>query len=165
MRKKILSMKYPIYLSFMLLLTFSVQSQTVFNNLTSPEKIYLQLDKEIYTAESTIWFKAIITNSLNNNPSNLSGVLHVEHFDSKENLIEKKLIKLKNGIGEGFFDLPKNTPAGAYLIRAYTQWNKNFGDDFFFEKYIQIITTSNEKKQENAISNITKVKDENGEVG
>src|SRR5690606_3883943 len=152
-------------LSVVFILPFSVFvsfGQTVFNTATS-EKIYLQLDKDIYTGGSTIWFKSIVTTSLDNRPTNISGVLYVELINPEETILEKKLIKLEKGIGNGHFDLPQKLPVGSYLIRAYTQWNKNFGDDFFFEKYIQIITTSNEKKQENAISNITKVKDENGE--
>src|SRR5690606_32354254 len=66
-------------------------------------------------------------------------------------IIEKKLIKINNGIGDGYFDLPETLVAGSYLIRAYTEWNKNFDSDFFFEKYIQVFSiydrTTSDKKE------------------
>src|SRR5690606_24126891 len=56
----------------------------------------------------------------------------------------KKLIKLNKGIGEGYFDLTETLPAGTYLIRAYTEWNKNFDQDFIFEKYIEVFSVYDE---------------------
>jgi uncharacterized protein YfaS (alpha-2-macroglobulin family) len=95
-----------------------------------PEKIYLQLDGKVYTTDKTIWFKAIVTNASDHNLTKLSGVLYVELIGPDEKIIEKKLIKLENGIGTGFFDLNQNYSAGTYLIRAYTEWDRNFGPVF-----------------------------------
>ena len=106
------------------------------------EKIYLQLDSDVYTTDNTIWYKAIVTNASLNIPTNLSGVLYVELISPDEKILEKKLIKLENGIGEGFVDLNSKYFEGTYLIRAYTEWNKNFESDFFFKKYIHVFNTS-----------------------
>ena len=122
----------------------------------SPEKIYLQLDGKVYTTDKTIWFKVIVTNAISNTPTNLSGVLYVELIGPDAKVIEKKLIKLKNGIGDGFFDLNKSYTEGIYLIRAYTEWDKNFGAAFFFKEYIQVFAPSVTVKSE-PISNITLV--------
>lgn len=137
------------------------ESKTTISNASLAEKIYLQLDKDIYTTGSTIWFKSIVTKSLDNTPTDLSGVLHVELINAHKILIEKKLLKLSQGIGNGHFDLPETLQAGTYLIRAYTEWNKNFDSDFFFEKYVQVFTPLNKNNKENAISNVTLIKDPN----
>ncbi|WP_100615515.1 hypothetical protein [Confluentibacter citreus] len=136
---------------------FSQTAFTVTSNTSLAEKIYLQLDREIYTTGSTIWFKSIVTKSIDNTPTDLSGVLYVELINAEKNIIEKKLIKLNEGIGDGYFDLPETLPAGNYIIRAYTEWNKNFDRDFFFEKYVQVfsiydIKTNNQQENQTQIA-------------
>ncbi|MGK7396941.1 MAG: hypothetical protein ACNS62_20360 [Candidatus Cyclobacteriaceae bacterium M3_2C_046] len=121
------------------------------------EKIYLQLDGKVYTTGNTIWFKAIVLRAQNHVPSTLSGVLNVELISSGKKILEKKLIKLENGIGQGFFELDAFYQEGTYLVRAYTNWNKNFGADFFFEEYIQVF---NDKKKLKPINNINLIKEE-----
>jgi hypothetical protein len=102
------------------------------------EKIYLQLDNSVYTSDQTIWFKAIVVNAASHMPSELSGVLYAELIDPNEQVVEKKLVKLEKGIGDNFFQLNANYIPGTYLIRAYTEWNKNFGEDFYFREYIRV---------------------------
>ncbi|MCX6253575.1 MAG: hypothetical protein NTV31_03760 [Bacteroidia bacterium] len=121
-----------------------------------PEKIYLQLEGKVYTTDKTIWFKAIVTNASDHNLTKLSGVLYVELIGPNEKIIEKKLIKLENGIGTGFFDLNNNYSEGTYLIRAYTEWDRNFGTDFFFNEYIQVFAPTTKTKPE-PISKVTLV--------
>ncbi|MBU3821822.1 hypothetical protein KO566_07095 [Flavobacteriaceae bacterium XHP0103] len=123
---------------------YSQDERRIISNAALAEKIYLQLDKAIYTTGSTIWFKSIVTNSYNNSPTDLSSVLHVELIGDQKNTIEKKLIKLNKGIGEGYFDLAETLQSGTYLIRAYTEWNKNFDQDFIFEKYIEVFSVYDE---------------------
>src|SRR5690606_8223241 len=132
-------------------------AQTTTSNTSLVEKIYLQLDKDIYTTDSTIWFKSIVTKSLDNTPTDLSGILYVELINAAKSLIEKILIKLNQGIGDGHFDLPEILQAGTYLIRAYTEWNRNFDSDFFFEKYLKVFSPLNKNNKEGAISNVTLV--------
>jgi len=143
-------------------LSYPALSQSTGPGLISytPEKIYLQLDGKVYTTDRTIWFKAIVTNALDNTPSELSGVLYVELIGPDEKVIEKKLVKLENGIGDGFFDLNKSYTEGIYLIRAYTEWDKNCGAGFFFREYIQVFAPSVTMKAD-PISNITLVEKQN----
>ncbi len=121
------------------------------------EKIYLQLDGNVYAKGDIVWFKSIALKAVDHTPSTLSGVLYVELIASDETIMDKKLIKLDNGIGQGFFELYSSYPDGTYLIRAYTNWNKNFGNDFFFKEYIRII--NNEDSPE-PISDVKLVKSE-----
>lgn len=151
----------PYLLFIICSFSFSQVTTTVVSNTSLAEKIYLQLDKDIYTTGSTIWFKSIVTNSFDNKPTNLSGILYVELINAEKRLIEKKMIKLDKGIGEGYFDLPETFQTGTYLIRTYTEWNRNFDTDFFFEKYAQVFSPLNKNNKESAISNITLIKNDN----
>ncbi|MGD0755008.1 MAG: hypothetical protein ABR927_08090 [Bacteroidales bacterium] len=145
-------------LSVCLILNSNVRSQDnhKYTYGFEPEKIYMQLDGKVYTTDKTIWFKAIVTNASDHNLTKLSGVLYVELIGPDEKIIEKKLIKLENGIGTGFFDLNQNYSEGTYLIRAYTEWDRNFGTDFFFNEYIQVFAPTAKMKPE-PISNVTLV--------
>jgi len=133
-------------LSFLLILFFSVfvlrmYSQNTIEDhsyISASEKIYLQLDRTTYTNDQTIWFKAIVTQGPYHEPTQLSGVLYVELIDDGGFIIDKKIVELKNGIGTQSFQLNKDIAQGRYLIRAYTQWNRNFDPEFYFKQYISI---------------------------
>jgi hypothetical protein len=149
-------------LSLTVILNFPAYSQNnqIYSFGYEPEKIYLQLDGNVYTTDKTIWFKAIVTNASDHNLTKLSGVLYVDLIAPDEKIIEKKLIKLENGIGNGFFDLNNNYAEGTYLIRAYTEWDRNFGTDFFFNEYIQVFAPTKKTKAE-PISKVTLVEKNN----
>ncbi|WP_406684633.1 Plug domain-containing protein [Seonamhaeicola sp. MEBiC1930] len=104
------------------------------------EKIYLQLSSTVFTSDQIVWFKAIVTD-VNHMPTNLSEVLHVELIDFDERIVDQKLIKLEKGIANSFFDLGGRFPAGGYMIRAYTQWNKNFDIDLITREYIDVYSS------------------------
>lgn len=125
------------------------------------EKIYLQLDGNVYTNNQTVWFKAIVTNATDHKPTSLSGVLYVELISPDEKITRKKLVKIENGIGDGFFQLHESDMTGRYLIRAYTQWNQNFGEALIFKEYIKIYPSSS-KEEENPITNIALVEKQPG---
>lgn len=108
------------------------------------EKIYLQTDAEVYTTDQTIWFNAVVVSSQGLRPTALSGVLHVELIASDEHVIQRKRIKLTAGRGAGAFQLEKSHPQGVYQIRAYTEWNKNFGTGFIAECYVRLFPTTAE---------------------
>ena len=74
----------------------------------SPEKIYLQLDRQVYANDKIIWFKSIVTNAADHAPTQLSGILYVEFIGPNKKVLEKKLIKLEKGLGNGFFKLNRS---------------------------------------------------------
>ena len=138
--------------------SWSQRSETDLNEL-APEKIYLQLDRKVYASDKIIWFKSIVTNAVDHSPSPLSGVLYVELINPNEKVLEKKMIKLERGIGQGYFKLSQPAMEGNYLIRAYTEWNKNFGADSFFKEYIRVFAPSS--KSDKAITKTTLIENKN----
>lgn len=131
------------------------------SNAAFAEKIYLQPDTKVYTLGNIVWYKAIVVNACDHVPSKLSKVLHVELITPEETIHEEKLIQLADGIGYGHFYLNKTLKEGTYLIRAYTEWDKNFESNFFFEDYIQVYENQLNGNQEEPIRNVTLVKGKN----
>ncbi|MCM4150445.1 hypothetical protein DHD05_02480 [Arenibacter sp. N53] len=147
-------------LIYFILLSFPIFSQD-FNtsiNTSVAEKIYLQLPSNAYALDQDIWFKAIVTGTENHIPSNLSRLLYVDLIGPNEQIVSHRLVKLTQGIGRGAFELNKNMTQGRYLIRAYTQWNRNFGDDFMFKANIDLFAPiqNNDKDPIEAMSVVEK---------
>ncbi len=138
MRKSGLHKGFIFYLIFSSFFFFEAQNSQKFAHQALAEKVYLQLDNEVYTTNKTVWFKALLVNAVTHKTNNTSGVLYVDLVDSANQIIESKLVKISEGIGSGFFDLDRSFDEGTYMIRAYTEWNKNFENDFVFKKYIQV---------------------------
>ena len=136
-----------LHLLLFICLTSTLWSQkngvTAHNSFS--EKIYLQLDKEVYSNDETIWFKAILTDAVSHYSSILSGVLYVELINDSKEIKQTKTIKIANGIGSGAIGLNEIYKDGKYLIRAYTEWNKNFDNELNFKKYITIFSKEKNK--------------------
>jgi hypothetical protein len=107
------------------------------------EKTYLHTDRDVYAAGDTLWFKAYLVNAQDNTPISSSGNLHVDLIAPDAGIVSSELIRLDGGLGNGDFSLPDSIPAGKYHLRAYTNWMRNFGDNFIFDKDITILNTGN----------------------
>lgn len=102
------------------------------------EKVYLHFDKPYYSVGDDMWFKAYVTVGPKHQLSALSGALNVELIDDRDSVKQSIKIRLTAGLGHGDFALSDTLAAGSYRIRAYTNWMRNAGSDYFFDKTIQI---------------------------
>lgn len=109
------------------------------NNLQ--EKLYVHTDKNFYTAGETCWFKIYATDASFNKPLGLSKIAYVEIITADHKPLLQAKINMDNASGSGSFQLPFSVPSGNYLLRAYTNWMKNFSAAYYFEKQITIINT------------------------
>lgn len=109
------------------------------------EKVHLHLDKPYYAIGDDIWFKAYTLDSRTSAPTTLSKILYVELFDEKDSLRRQLKLAMQNGITWGNIKLPDTLSEGNYRIRAYTQFMRNVGPDFFFDKTIKIGNSSANK--------------------
>jgi TonB-dependent SusC/RagA subfamily outer membrane receptor len=107
-------------------------------SMYDPEKAYLQFDRPYYAAGDTIYFKAYLTRGGHHELSYLSGVLHVDFINTKNNIEQSIKLQLDSGICWGDFALPDSLLPGNYRIRAYTQWMLNQGETHFFYQNISI---------------------------
>jgi len=102
------------------------------------EKAYLQFNKPGYSIGDTIWFKGYVLVGGHHQPSALSGILYVELIDTKDKIIKSLQLKNNNGISSGEFATDDKFVPGNYRIRAYTNWMRNAGPDYFFNTTISI---------------------------
>jgi len=105
------------------------------------EKIFVHTDKEFYLAGEIMWFRLFYVEGTSHKPLDLSKVAYVELIDKDNKPVMQGKIALKPGSGEGSFFLPSSVPSGNYTLRAYTNWMKNFGPEYFFQKTVRIVNT------------------------
>ena len=133
------------------------------------EKIYLHLDKSYYASGETIWFKAHLLSALSNAPTTSSRVMYVELSNCQKEVLATHRLKVTEHGASGDFVLSDSLPSGQYLIRAYTSFMQNLGQQYFFHKEISIInaeetdfvasgTLTNEKELKNSTANSKKHK-------
>lgn len=102
------------------------------------QKVYLHFDKEKYTVGERVWFKASLVDAISHKPDSSSTNLYVELINPVGYIVQTKLLKMEKGFGNGDFSFQDTVPDGYYKIRAYTNYMQNFGEEFYFTKYIYV---------------------------
>lgn len=100
-----------------------------FNKAYPQEKVYVHMDNRSYFIGDTIWFKAYVMNATTLHPTQMSGVLYVELLNEKGVEMERKKMRLDNGMCHGEFILKEDYRTGYYEIRAYTRYMLNWGNE------------------------------------
>ncbi|KAI9459589.1 hypothetical protein F5148DRAFT_1287118 [Russula earlei] len=139
-------MKHPFNL--FLALVYAASSATCIQAQNAPapepklklffEKVYLHTDREYYVAGDDIWYKAYLVNAQSNYPTFTSNNLYVDVISPNATIVSSEVIRLEKGTGNGDFKLPDTLSEGTYHIRAYTNWMRNFGDNFIYDRAITI---------------------------
>jgi sRNA-binding carbon storage regulator CsrA len=113
------------------------------------EKVYLHMDKPHYATGDTIWFKGYLTTGSKHELSAVSGAVYVDLLNEEEIVIKTLKLPVTAGMVTGQFILNDDLKEGGYHIRAYTQWMRNAGVDYFFNRAFNIGTPAKvEKKNE-----------------
>lgn len=106
------------------------------NNLQ--EKLYVHTDKEQYGAGEICWFKVYNVDAFFNTPLSISKIVYVEILDKNHKSVLQAKIPMQEGTGNGSFLLSTTLISGNYTLRAYTNWMKNVGAGYFFEKTLTV---------------------------
>ncbi len=152
--KKTLIIIIVLFLTNPLTTQILAQQPQIYSDYALAEKIYLQTDGLVYTSDQKIWFKGVVVHGSDLTPTQLSGVLYVDLINAYEEIVESKILKLEAGIGNGSFKLNTKMAPGKYQIRAYTNWNLNFGDNFTFKQYVDIYPPSDSLLEADVISDL-----------
>jgi hypothetical protein len=97
------------------------------------EKVYLHMDKPYYALGDTIWFKGYLTIGSRHQLSKLSGAVYVDLISEKDSVLQQLKLPVTSGMVMGNFILKDDYHQGSYRLRAYTQWMRNAGEDYFFD--------------------------------
>jgi len=103
------------------------------------EKVYLHTDKSYYVAGEDIWFKVYLMIGPYHVPDSITSVVYVDLIHPDGTLSGRKIIRTREGLGWGDFDLTGNLKTGTYILKAYTRYMQNFDQAYFFRKTIQIL--------------------------
>ena len=119
------------------------QLQTYRVNL-NPEKLFVHLDRDQYVAGETVWMKAYLVHASDLKPRKLDEVVYVDLLNPAGEAVMQHTYKSQQGDFAGQILLPDTLEAGRYQIVAYTNWMRNFEDQAFFRKNIQVWTTDSQ---------------------
>ncbi|MDB5140811.1 MAG: hypothetical protein JWR12_2727 [Mucilaginibacter sp.] len=103
------------------------------------EKAYVHMDKPYYAAGDDIWFKAYVVSGSTHQLSNLSTIVNVDLIDDRDSIKQSVKLALDHGVANADFALPDTLYPGNYHIRAYTNYMRNAGNNYFFNKAVTII--------------------------
>ena len=103
------------------------------------ERSYIHTDKPFYLAGEDIWFKAYLMIGPYQTPDTMSAVLYVELIDQQGNLVARKNVHIREGLGYGDFHLAPTLIPGKFMIRAYTHYMQNYDQAYYFRKGVSIL--------------------------
>lgn len=109
------------------------------------EKVYLHFDKPSYAIGEDIWFKAYVTIGSEHKLSAYSQTLNVDLIDDNDSVQRSIKLPLTAGLAAGDFALADSMSEGNYRVRAYTNWMRNQGEAYFFDKTIAVVNSISNK--------------------
>lgn len=101
------------------------------------QKIFVHTDKTEYYGGDTIRIKAYILNN-ENKADTFSTNLYIDLLYPSGYKKINALLLINKGIATGQFILPDTISKGIYILRAYTQFMRNFDKSYFFYKPVNI---------------------------
>jgi TonB-dependent SusC/RagA subfamily outer membrane receptor len=105
---------------------------------TPQEKVYLHFDKPYYMAGETMWFKGYLFDGTTHKIDSVSRVMYVDLIDETNGKTIASRILNCDGSTYGDIALPDSLEEGVYQIRAYTNYMRNYSDEFFFHQDFKV---------------------------
>lgn len=123
------------------------------------EKLYLHIDRELYSPGDDIWIKSYLVSGINHKLIQGYKNIYVQLIDEDGSITDQKLLLAYNGVAKGDFLLSDSIPEGNYTVRAYTKYLQNFGEESYFHKNIIVAgaKSSLELDEELAERNATEI--------
>ncbi len=103
------------------------------------ESIILNTDRDIYITGENVWFEVITINAATKAPVSLSKVVYVEFLDKNNFPLKQLKVSVEGCSGSSVFSIPENLVSGNYVIRAYTNWMRNWPADLYCHQTISVI--------------------------
>lgn len=153
----IVNKKFSLVCLFWVVVSFGFLHAQDTKLITDVEKIYLHTDRSTYFLGEDLWYKAYDVRAYNNLLFDNSNILYVELISSDSKIIARNKTNLELGLGAGDFQLTDSlgVKPGVYQLRAYTNWDRNYGEDFVFKKNIEVIDVFEDQAKQGNTQNIT----------
>lgn len=109
------------------------------------EEIYTHTDRSEYIAGENLWFALYLFDRQKSKLSDHSSLAYFDFINADNRQIIGKRIVLDKGKGQGHIKLPDTLSTGRYIIRAYTNWMKNFHPVNCFVKEVTVYNAFSER--------------------
>lgn len=106
------------------------------------EGFQLLTDRDLYISGETIWFAVHEVKKQDLQNPAISKIIYVELISTDKKVISKGKFNLTKGTAKGQLTIPGEQSSGVFIIRAYTQYLKNFHTSTYPEKIINIVNPS-----------------------
>lgn len=106
------------------------------------EKISVVTDKDYYYPGEIIWLKSFVNHIDPTKRDSLSRVIYIDFISKEKKIVSRHILSLDSGRFAGSIQLPEDMVPGNYLLKAYTRFMLNFGEDNFFSQVIPILATN-----------------------
>lgn len=116
-----------------------IETPKVFSAKRLQEKVYVHTDKPYYYPGDKIWFSVYMNYRTPGLVDTLSKVLYVDLINIDRRIEQDRILKVDSGRAAGSFGIPAKMKSGNYILRAYTQWMRNYGGAQFFYKPITLL--------------------------
>ena len=78
----------------------------------------------------------------------LSKVIYIELIDEQKRSVLYQVLHVEDNMAHSVLHLPDTLSTGIYLLKGYTNWMKNFGEDHFYSKSLYIYNQYDKQKIE-----------------
>jgi len=106
-------------------------------------KLYLHTDREFYFQGDSIWFKAYYLNGQTQHFIPGFFNIYADLVDKNGQTIQSQVLPMANGVTSGNITISDSLEPGNYLLRAFTDFQKNWGEYAFFYKTLKISKIKN----------------------
>lgn len=103
------------------------------------EKIYISHNQPYYASGDTLYGKVFVVNGRNHQYFDGTPLVYVDWMTESGTILESLVLKIKEGTANLSIPLTRENGEGRFLLRAYTQYQKNFDEHFIFQKEIKVI--------------------------
>ncbi len=104
------------------------------------EKIFIHYDKPQYHVSDTMWLKGYVVSGVMNMVNDSSRIAYIEFIDASGVVIKRISVLCDLGLFYSNITLADQLfPQGDYMLRAYTERMRSFGDSLFFQSMVKII--------------------------
>ncbi len=104
----------------------------------SSETVYIHTDRDIYIAGENMFFKFSLGTIKSERNRQSSGIGYIILRNEKQQVLHL-LVRLNTGMAFGSIYLPDTLLTGMYEIVGYTNFMRNFSEDYYFRKEILVI--------------------------
>lgn len=103
------------------------------------EKIYISHNQPYYASGDTLYGKVFLVNGRTHQYFEGTPIVYVDWISESGTVLESLLLKIKEGTANLSIPMIRENGEGRFLLRAYTQYQKNFDEHFIFQKEIKVI--------------------------